>query len=104
MQRLNNISTVLHKDNVNATSEDDVVICAAVRTPLCKGKKGGLKDTAPEVLLGTVLKEAAERAKIPPKHIDDICVGNNLQPGAGEITARMGMFLGGYPDLSLIHI
>lgn len=29
-------------------------------------------------------------------------MGNNLQPGAGEITARMAMFLAGYPDTTSI--
>ncbi len=32
-------------------SADDVVICAAVRTPLTKAKKGGLRDTPPEIML-----------------------------------------------------
>ena len=56
MQRLNNLATVLKKDNTAAKSDDDVVICSAVRTPLTKGKRGGLKDTAPEVMLSTVLR------------------------------------------------
>lgn len=102
MQRLNNLADRLQKENTSAKSDDDVVICAAVRTPLTKGKRGGLKDTAPEVMLSTVLREAAARAKINPEKIQDIAVGNNLQPGAGEITGRMGMFLAGYPDTTSI--
>lgn len=102
MQRLNNLAEQLHKADINAKSDDDVVICAAVRTPLTKGKRGGLKDTAPEVMLSTVLKEAAARAKISSEKIQDIAVGNNLQPGAGEITGRMAMFLAGYPDTTSI--
>ena len=54
-----------------------------MRTAVTKAKRGGLKDTAPEVMLSTVLKEAAQRAKVDPKHVSDIAVGNNLQPGAG---------------------
>jgi acetyl-CoA acyltransferase 1 len=102
MQRLTNLANRLQKENTSAESDDDVVICAAVRTPLTKGKRGGLKDTAPEVMLATVLREAAARAKINPEKINDIAVGNNLQPGAGEITGRMGMFLAGYPDTTSI--
>jgi acetyl-CoA acyltransferase 1 len=83
MERLNNLATRLQRDNTGAKSDDDVVICAAVRTPLTKGKRGGLKDTAPEVMLSTVLREAAARAKISTSKIQDIAVGNNLQPGAG---------------------
>lgn len=83
MQRLHNLASNLVRDNVKATSDDDVVICAAVRTPITKGKRGGLKDTAPEYMLSIVLKEVAARANIKPELVQDIAVGNNSQPGAG---------------------
>ncbi|OAY75827.1 3-ketoacyl-CoA thiolase 2, peroxisomal [Ananas comosus] len=35
---------------------DDVVVVAAYRTPICKSKRGGFKDTYPEDLLTAVLK------------------------------------------------
>lgn len=82
MQRLQHLSTHLQKENVTAI-DDDVVICSAVRTPITKGKRGGLKDTAPEYLLSVVLREAAVRAKLKVEDVQDIAVGNNLQPGAG---------------------
>ena len=56
MQRLNNLATLLRKENTANKSDDDIVICSAVRTPLTKGKRGGLKDTAPEVMLSHVLR------------------------------------------------
>ena len=87
----------LNKHNISATSDEDVVICAAVRTPITKGKRGGLKDTAPEVLLSVVLKEVADRANIKPEIVEDIAVGNNSQPGAGEVTSRMATLLAGFP-------
>lgn len=62
---------------------NDVVICSAVRTPLTKAKKGGLKDTQPDILMKTVFSEAIKRAKVDPKKVQDICVGNNLMVGAG---------------------
>lgn len=102
MDRLNNLAHHLTAQPINCKNADDVVICAAVRTPICRAKKGGLKDTAPEVMLATVLKEAANRAQVKPEAIQDIAVGNNLQPGAGEITGRMGMFLAGFPDTTSI--
>jgi len=34
-------------------------------------------------MLSSVLKAATERAKIDPRLIQDIAIGNNLQPGAG---------------------
>ena len=49
-------------------------------------------------MLAAVLKEAALRAKIDPKLIEDIAIGNNLQPSAGEIPSRMAMFLAGFPE------
>ena len=49
-------------------------------------------------MLAAVLNEAAARAKIEKKQIQDIVVGNVLQPGAGSHTARMGQYLAGYPD------
>lgn len=101
MNRLQNLSTHLTKENI-AVSDDDVVICSAVRTPITKGKRGGLKDTAPEYMLSVVLKEAAARAKAKVSDIQDIAVGNNLQPGAGEIPNRMAMFLAGFPDTTSI--
>lgn len=57
-------------------SADDVVICAAVRTPLTKAKRGGLKDTAPEVLLSTVFRAVCERGKIDPSLVQDVACGN----------------------------
>ena len=30
---------------------DDVVICAAVRTPLCKARKGGLRETSCDLMV-----------------------------------------------------
>jgi acetyl-CoA acyltransferase 1 len=63
--------------------ENDVVICCAVRTPLTKSKKGGLKDTQPEMLIKHVLEEIVKRTKIDGGKIEDIVFGNVLQGGAG---------------------
>ena len=70
------------------TSPDDVVVVSALRTPICKGKRGELKDTPPDLLLISVLKATMERTGLDPRLIGDICVGNVLQPGAGAATAR----------------
>ena len=42
------------------------------------------------------------RAKLKPVDCQDIAVGNNLQPGAGEIPNRMAMFLAGFPDTTSV--
>jgi len=80
-----------------AKGEDDVVICCAVRTPLCKAKRGSFKDTAPELLLAAVFKEVVARTKVNPKDIGDIQIGNVLQPGASGLTSRMGQFIAELP-------
>lgn len=81
---------------------DDVVICAAYRTPLTKAAKGGLKDTAPEVLLSTVLKGLLEKTKADPKLIEDMMVGNCLQPGAGALIARAAQLMANFPVTSTV--
>lgn len=83
MQRLQNLELQLTSKPISTKNPDDVVICSAVRTPLTKAKRGLLKDTAPEYLLSYALRAACERAKLDPKYVQDIAVGNNLQPGAG---------------------
>ena len=102
MQRLQYIQAQMIKAPISSKSPDDVVICSAVRTPITKAKRGALKDTAPEVMLAATLKEVISRAKLDPKLVDDIAVGNNLLSGAGEIPHRMAMFLAGIPDTTSI--
>lgn len=54
MQRIQNLNQQLNYcGTVPGRSDDDVVICGAVRTPLTKAKRGLLRDTPPEVLLST---------------------------------------------------
>jgi acetyl-CoA acyltransferase 1 len=97
MNRLHNLASSLNSLPISSKHPDDVVICAALRTPVTRAKKGLLKDTAPEVMLSIVLKEVAARGKIQPKDVQDITVGCNLQPGAGQVNSRMGMLLADYP-------
>jgi len=47
MHRLEGLKTHLVQEKISAKNPDDVVICSAVRTPLTKAKRGGLKNTAP---------------------------------------------------------
>lgn len=55
---------------------DDIVITLAIRTPLTKAGKGGLKDTSLEYLIYALLKEVKDRSKIDPALVEDICLGN----------------------------
>jgi acetyl-CoA acyltransferase 1 len=81
-----------------AKSGDDVVLVSMARTAMTKAKKGLFRDTGVEVMLGAVLKQVVEDAKIDGSKIEDICVGNVLAPGAGATTSRMAGFLAGIPD------
>jgi acetyl-CoA acyltransferase 1 len=53
---------------------DDVVITLAIRTPLCKEKKGGFKDTDLDGILLKLLQEVVKRSNIEPHLVEDICV------------------------------
>lgn len=55
---------------------DDIVITLAIRTPLCKAKKGGFKDTSLEYMSYALLKEVKERMGFDAGLVEDICFGN----------------------------
>ena len=75
------------------------MICCALRTPICKAKKGGLKDTPAEDLLSTVLAAVVARTKIDPAILGDVVVGSVLGSNVWRANqARIAMFLAGYPD------
>jgi len=80
-----------------AKSDDDVVICCALRTPIAKANRGGFKDTPCEEMLAPLFKAVLDRTKVDPKAIGDIQIGNVSQPGAGAVTSRMAQFLGDLP-------
>jgi acetyl-CoA acyltransferase 1 len=47
MERLQNLANLLISKPISSKNFEDVVICAAVRTPVTRAKKGLLKDTTP---------------------------------------------------------
>ena len=69
-----------------ANAQDPVVICCALRTPICKAKRGSFANTTPDHLLATVLRAVVERSGIDPASIGDVVVGNVLQPGGGAVS------------------
>jgi acetyl-CoA C-acetyltransferase len=74
----------------------DVVICSAVRTAIGKFQ-GTLKDV-PAVRLGAAaIKEAVARARIDPKLIDEVIMGNVLSGGLGQNPARQASIYAGVP-------
>lgn len=79
-------------------SPNDVVIVAAVRTPITRAKKGGLARVPADDLLAAVLQAAATRGQIDVAEVGDIVVGSvlgNSSQRANE--CRIGAFLAGFP-------
>jgi len=61
------------------------------RTAMTKSKRGGQRDTATESMIQPVLKDVLKKANnLEPKYVEEICIGNVLQPGAANTLARMG--------------
>jgi len=76
--------------NVLQKSPHDVVFLSALRTPVTRAKKGGLRDAYDHELLGAVLK--ATIAKFPtldPAKIDDVTIGTVLAELGGSKAGRM---------------
>ncbi|MCJ1310778.1 hypothetical protein MMC25_004445 [Agyrium rufum] len=85
-------------------SPNDITILSALRTPLTRAKKGGLKDAYPEELLATVLR--ATLAAVPnldPALIEDTCVGTVLQELGGAKAGRMAAIHAGLPSNTAFH-
>ncbi|XP_024521290.1 3-ketoacyl-CoA thiolase 2, peroxisomal isoform X1 [Selaginella moellendorffii] len=78
---------------------DDVVIVAAFRTPICKAKRGGFKDSFPEDLLVPVLKAVVAHTGVIPADVGDIVVGTVIAPGSHRAAeCRIAALLAGFPD------
>jgi acetyl-CoA C-acetyltransferase len=70
------------------------VILSAVRTPVGKFQGGLASFSAPE-LGGKVIAEAARRAALDTKQIDEAILGNVVQAGLGQNPARQAALKGG---------
>lgn len=85
-------------------SLDDIVIVSACRTPLCRARKGGLKDTPADDLVATVLKETLRRTGVEPEAVGDIVMGSVLGPSSQRANeCRMAMFYAGFPETVPVH-
>jgi acetyl-CoA C-acetyltransferase len=73
-----------------------VVIASAVRTAI--GNFHGSLEPLSAVYMGTaVIKEALRRAGIAPENVDEAIMGNVLQSGLGQNTARQAAVHAGLP-------
>ena len=74
------------------------------RTAMTRAKRGAQKDTAPEQMLAPVMKDVLKKANnFDPKNVQEICIGNVLQPGSGQVSSRMAQFLAGIPDTTPLY-
>src|SRR5207302_5543478 len=72
------------------------VILAGARTPI--GKFGGGFKYLPAVKLGAhAIREALARAGVAPDQVDYVIMGQVIQAGAGQITARQAAIEAGVP-------
>jgi acetyl-CoA C-acetyltransferase len=72
------------------------VIVAGARTPIGR-LLGGLKDRSAADLGGVAIKAALEKAGVSGEQVDYVILGQVIQAGAGQITARQAAHKGGIP-------
>ena len=73
------------------------VIVAGARTPI--GRFGGAFKDVPAVSLGgRAIRAALERSNVKGENVDYVIMGQVLQAGAGQITARQAAIEGGIPQ------
>ena len=72
------------------------VIVAGARTPIGK-LSGALGGFTAMQLGGFAIRAALERAGCSPDEVDEVLMGQVLQAGQGQITARQAAVLGGVP-------
>ena len=72
------------------------VIVAGARTPIGR-LLGGLKDQSAADLGGVAIKGALEKAGVSGDQVEYVILGQVIQAGAGQITARQAAAKGGIP-------
>lgn len=74
----------------------EVVILSACRTPI--GKFRGSLSSVPATDLGAcVVREAIDRAGVPPQEVDEVILGMVLSAGLGQAPARQAALKAGLP-------
>lgn len=85
------LSTITQKN------PDDIVITLAIRTPLAKAFKGGMKDTQLDYMVYTLLKIVREKSRLDPQMVEDICLGN-VNDGKAAVKLRAAALAAGFPN------
>ena len=76
---------------------NDVVITLALRTPLTKSGKGGLKDTPLDGMLFKLLEKVVGNSNIDPQLVGDICLGN-VRESKSVYYIRAAALAAGFPN------
>jgi acetyl-CoA acyltransferase 1 len=101
VERLGSILKHLSPSNslshITSKNADDIVITLAVRTPLTKARKGGLKDSSLEYISFALLDEVRKRSNIDPGLVEDICLGN-VSDGKAAYKLRASALAAGFPN------
>ncbi|WP_119390502.1 acetyl-CoA C-acetyltransferase [Taklimakanibacter lacteus] len=79
-----------------ANSENSVVIVSAARTPV-GSFNGALSGVTAHALGAVALKAAMARAKVDPKEVDEVILGQILTAGQGQNPARQASIGAGIP-------
>ena len=92
------VNKCMNNKKPTAAHDDDIVIVSYCRTALGKAGKGSFKDTMPEIMTSTVIKELLARGNCKGDKVEEIVFGNVLSSGAGFMSSRMAQFLAGIPE------
>ena len=79
------------------SAPSDIVLAAAVRTPIGKFQ-GGLAGLKATELGSAALRAVLERSGVEPRAVDEVILGQVVQAGAGQNPARQAALGAGLPD------
>ncbi|KAF8232211.1 thiolase [Tricholoma matsutake] len=96
-------STSSAKARLLQKNDNDVVIVCAIRTAITKAKKGGFRETHPELMLSHALRAAYTQPGLDPALIEDVAVGTVLQAGGGAGASRMAALHAGIPYTASVN-
>lgn len=104
MERLSAVNQHFAKDtsynggSVGPKRDDDVVIIGMARTAMTRAKRGPQAHTGLEAMLKPCLEAVAAQSGIDKAMVEDVVIGNVLNPGSAATNARMALFMAGYPE------
>ncbi|KAK5109618.1 hypothetical protein LTR62_006855 [Meristemomyces frigidus] len=84
-------------DKITSKNPDDIVITLAIRTPLCKAGKGGLKDVPLDGLAFKILEQVRRKSNLDPQLVEDICMGN-VSDAKAAYYVRAATLAAGFPN------